>query len=145
MTTKTKIKDPDYVGYAEITNGCICTYYNEEQDEWFPIETDCFGDCFDDQIEFVEILFKDLIDSNETGWWKVSNLRLWDGNHSGYFYADNIRDLIFRMAVNSEWHMRATVYKNRVEYSLSHHDAPMGSSSVVYAINDEQREELGLY
>lgn len=145
MTTETEIKDPDYVGYADITNGCTCTYYNEEQDECLPTETDCFGYCFDDQLDFVEILFKDLIDSNETGWWKVSKLRLWNGNHSGYFYADNIRDLIFSMAVNSEWHMQATVYKNRVEYSLSHHDAPMGSNSVLYAINDEQREELGLY
>ena len=49
------------------------------------------------------------------------------------------------MAVRGEWIMRYEVYEDRIEYSLSHHDAPTGSHTVLTAVSDEQREQLGLY
>lgn len=87
---------------------------------------------------------EELWDSNETGWWKVSNLALWSGEVSGYFHAKTINDLVEGMTVNSQWTMTGTAYADHVEYSLSHHDA-MGSNTTLTAITEEQREELGLY
>jgi hypothetical protein len=40
--------------------------------------------------------------------------------------------------------MRYKVFSDRIEYSLSHHDA-MGSNTTLTAVTEEQREELGLY
>jgi hypothetical protein len=49
------------------------------------------------------------------------------------------------MTVQGDWTICGTVLEDRIEYSLSHHDAPMGSSSVVEIVTEEQREEWGLY
>ena len=92
-----------------------------------------------------------FLNSNETGWWKVSNLGLWDGDHSGYIYVkpskhawmDTAR-IVEGMTVRSEWNMRYTPYDDHISYSLSHHDS-MGSSTTLTAVTEEQREELGLY
>jgi hypothetical protein len=48
------------------------------------------------------------------------------------------------MTVRSEWNMTYEVFPDRIEYSLSHHDA-MGSASTLTAVTEEEREELGLY
>jgi hypothetical protein len=85
-----------------------------------------------------------LFEVNETSWWKISNLGLWDGNHSGYGYAKDAEALLELMTVNSDWNIKGKVFNDRIEYSLSHHDS-MGSNTVVTMITDEQREELGLY
>jgi hypothetical protein len=85
------------------------------------------------------MITKDLRDSNETYWWKVEDLRLWDREVSGYFQADKIRDLIAGMTVKSEWIMRYSVFADRIEYSLSHHDA-MGSNSVLRGVTEEEYE-----
>jgi hypothetical protein len=78
-------------------------------------------------------------------WWKVNNLRLWDGEHSGYIYARSAEELIRGMSVNSEWSMHGQVYGEYIKYSLHHHDSPMGSNSIVTIILEDQREAYGLY
>jgi hypothetical protein len=128
---------------AEYTNTCACENYNEDTGEATPSDY-CYGDCWEWVVEDFSRLTEELRDSNETGWWKVSNLRLWNGEVSGYFHAKTVADIIRGMAVNGEWTMRMTAYPDRIEYSLSHHDA-MGSNSTLTAISEEQREELGLY
>jgi len=40
--------------------------------------------------------------------------------------------------------MTYEVHADRIEYSLSHHDA-MGSATTLTAVSEERREELGLY
>ena len=127
----------------EFTNTCNCENYDIETGEFSPSE-DCYGDCWELVIEDFANITQELRDSNETGWWKVSNLRLWNGEVSGYFHAKTVADIIRGMAVNGEWTMRMTAYPDRIEYSLSHHDA-IGSNSTLTAISDEEREELGLY
>ena len=87
---------------------------------------------------------EELRDSNETNWWKVKNLRLWNGEVSGYFHAKTVADLIEGMTVRSDWNMTYEVFADRIEYSLSHHDA-MGSASTLTVVSDEEREEMGLY
>ena len=130
---------------GEITNTCTCTVYDEVTGEHTDEPTEhCWGYCWDYAVEDFSNVTEDLRNSNETGWWKVSDLRLWHGEVSGYFYAETTEKLIDGMTVNSAWSMRYTVFPDHIEYSLSHHDA-MGSATVLTPVSDEEREELGLY
>lgn len=128
------------------SNTCMCadSDYNDDFVMFEALQIDCDGICWEQALEDFEGITSELFDNNETMWWKVSNLSLWDGNHSGYGYAKNSRDLLDLMTVNSEWHIKGKVFDNRIEYSLSHHDS-MGSNTVLTMVTDEQREELGLY
>ena len=108
------------------------------------LQTECDGICWEMALEDFTDIVSGLFEVNETMWWKVSNLGLWDGNHSGYGYAKDAQSLLELMTVNSDWNIKGKVFNDRIEYSLSHHDS-MGSNTVVTMITDEQREELGLY
>ena len=129
-----------------ITNTCTCTVYEETTGEYTEQETDtCYGDCWGWAVEDFTNITEALRDSNETNWWKVEDLRLWNGNVGGFFHADNAEDLLYGMTVRAEWRMVATVFDDRIEYSLSHHDSPTGSSTVIRPVTEQQREEWGLY
>jgi hypothetical protein len=132
---------------GELTNNCNCLTY-EEDGETKSVDTEynstCYGDCWEYAVEDFATITEELRNSNETDWWKVSNLRLWDGESSGYFHAKTVADLIEGMTVNSDWRMTYEVHADRIEYSLSHHDAN-GSATTLTAVSEEQREELGLY
>lgn len=128
----------------EYTNTCTCQSYDAETDEYFDTN-DCYGDCWEYTIEDFSNITEHLFDQNETMWWKVSNLRLWDGDTSGFAYAKTPAKLIEAMTVNSMWTMRGAVLENTIEYSLSHHDSPMGSSTTLSIITEEEREKWGLY
>ena len=128
---------PVYTG--EITNSCTCTKYDHETEEYTDEPSDeCFGDCWDFALDDFANVTEELRESNPDGWWSVDDLRLWHGNVSGYFRAETVSELIRGMTVNSEWNMRFRVYSDRVEYSLSHHDAPMGSASVLRPMRDDE-------
>lgn len=127
----------------EYTNTCTCSSYDEETGEDIPSEF-CYGDCWEQTLEDFEAITKHLVEKNETMWWRVSNLRLWDGDISGFFYADSTKDIIHGMTVNSAWIIRGEVFDDRIEYSLSHHDS-MGSSTTLTMVTEQEREELGLY
>ena len=133
---------------GEITNSCNCLLF-EEDGETKSVDTEygstCYGDCWQFAVEDFEMITEELRKSNETDWWKVENLRLWHGDVSGFFYAETVADLIEGMTVRSDWTMRYEIHADRIEYSLSHHDAPMGSKTTLTAVSEEQREELGLY
>jgi hypothetical protein len=132
---------------GELTNNCTCLLF-EEDGETKSVDTEygstCYGDCWEYAVEDFSNVTEELRNSNETDWWKVSNLRLWDGESSGYFHAKTVADLIEGMTVNSDWRMTYEVHADRIEYSLSHHDAN-GSATTLTAVSEEQREELGLY
>jgi len=132
---------------GELTNNCNCLLF-EEDGETKSVDTEygstCYGDCWEYAVEDFANVTEELRNSNETDWWKVSNLRLWDGESSGYFHAKTVADLIEGMTVNSDWRMTYEVHADRIEYSLSHHDAN-GSATTLTAVSEEQREELGLY
>ena len=108
------------------------------------LQTECDGICWEMALEDFTDIVSGLFEVNETLWWKVSNLGLWDGNHSGYGKAKDAEELLRLMTVNSDWNIKGKVFNDRIEYSLSHHDS-MGSNTVVTMITEEQREELGLY
>ena len=127
----------------EITNTCTCMDYDDDTGADIPAEY-CFGDCWDFALEQFAYEAQVIMENNETGWWKVTDLAFWDGNHSGYFHATKVSDILRGMTVRSEWIMRYTAFPDRVEYSLSHHDS-MGSATTLTAVTEEMREELGLY
>lgn len=131
---------------GEITNGCNCLTYEDENGNEVSIDDTytCYGDCWEFAVEDFTMLTEDFRETNETGWWKVTNLALWNGEVSGYFHAKNVAEIIEGMTVRSEWIMRYEVFADRIEYSLSHHDA-MGSATTLTAVSEDEREELGLY
>jgi hypothetical protein len=135
------------IATGEITNTCTCLTY-EENGEEMTIDTEygstCFGDCWEFAVEDFSMITEELRDSNETDWWKVEDLRLWSGNVSGYFYGKTVSAILEGMTVRSEWNMSYKVFSDRIEYSLSHHDA-MGSASTLRPVTDNEREEMGLY
>ena len=135
------------IATGEITNSCTCLTF-EEDGETKSVDTEygstCYGDCWEYAVEDFAMITEELRNSNETDWWKVSNLRLWSGEVSGYFHAKTVADLIEGMTVRSDWRMTYQVFADRVEYSLSHHDA-MGSASTLTVVSEEEREEMGLY
>ena len=127
------------LSFGEITNDCTCTLYDDVAEEYTDEPAPfCYGDCWEDSVYFFGLCTEDLRNSNPDGWWAVEDIRLWNGNVSGYFQATNVADIIRGMTVNSSWIMRYRVYADRVEYSLSHHDAPMGSGSVLRPMRDDE-------
>lgn len=134
-----------YTATGEITNECTCKQYDPETGEYTEEPaSDCYGWCWEDAVEDFAEVTRELREDNETGWWKVTNLRLWDGEVSGYFHADTVTKLIEGMTVRSRWIMRYTVFPDNIEYSLSHHDAPMGSSTILRPVSEDDVDELGL-
>lgn len=128
----------------EYTNTCTCTFYDEDKDEYLE-SSDCYGDCWEFVLEDFSNITKSLFDKNDTLWWKVSNLRLWNGDTSGFAHADTPAKLIQAMTVNSSWTITGIVMDDHIEYSLSHHDAPTGSNTILSIITEEEREKWGLY
>lgn len=128
----------------EITNVCTCTTYDIDTDNESPSDY-CFGDCWDEAVDYFTELTSHLFEQNETYFWRISNLRLWNGEYGGFVHARKPIDLIRAMSVNSEWIMRGFIEEDRISYSLSHHDAPMGSNSTVTMVTEEERQEYGLY
>lgn len=128
----------------EYTNECSCKDYDEDTDNYVDSEH-CYGDCWDCVLEDFHNITSHLFHKNETSWWKVSDLRLWNGDVSGFFTADNVTKLIEGMSVNSSWIMRGEIFEDHIKYSLSHHDAPMGSASVLTIVTEEEMEKYELY
>lgn len=128
------------IGYGELTNTCTCKFYDEET-ETTVTPDECFGFCYTDELDFFGECVKHLLEKSD--WFKAQSVRLWNGDFDGIFHASNVEELVRGMTVNSEWIMRYRVYEDRVEYSLSHHDAPTGSSSVLSPIisNEDEDEE----
>ena len=130
----------------EYTNTCTCTVYNEELEEYTEEPSDnCYGDCWEFVVEDFSNITDNLFNQNETNWWKITGFRLWDGDHSGFVYAKTPLELLRGMTVNSEWIMRGEVFDDHINYSLSHHDAPTGSSTKLTIVSESEREDYGLY
>ena len=127
----------------ELTNGCTCLYWNDETDEWYEPE-DCYGDCWEMSVEDFTQITKHLFEKNDSGFWKIKDIALWNRDVSGIAKADTVTQLIEAMTVRSEWIMRGEVFDDHIEYSLSHHDA-MGSNSSVWIVSEEEAEANDWY
>lgn len=119
--------------YGELTNLCTCLAYDDDGAEI--ALSDCLGDCWDDSVYAFGLAVEHLLSMSDT--FSVTDLRLWDGEVSGVFYARSASELLSGMTVRSAWTMNYEVYSDRVEYSLSHHDAPYGSTTTLRPIMEE--------
>jgi hypothetical protein len=141
--SKVKFEYNDNKVKFEYTNSCTCQVYDEELDQYCDSD-DCFGHCYDEMIEDFKTITSHLFDMNKTGWWMIKNIRLWNRETSGFVRADDVAELIKGMTIDSEWIMRGEILDDRIEYSLSHHDA-MGSASSVSIVKESEMELYGLY
>jgi len=123
---------------GEITNTCTCTVLDPETFEEVldehgePIPTiECYGDCWEYALETFGMDTEEIRMANPDGWWGIENVRLWHGDVSGYAQARTVAELVQAMTVRSSWIMRYSVFPDRIEYNLAHHDAPTGSASVI--------------
>lgn len=132
------------IAEGEITNDCTCVQIDDDGNETTEPLSWCYGDCWEQSVDDFTMITEDFRKTNETDWWKVVDLRLWNGCISGYFHADSVEELLRGMAVRGSWIMRYKVFADRIEYSLSHHDA-MGSATTLFCVTDAEVEELGLY
>ena len=82
----------------------------------------------------------DFMESNSTYYFQIGGIKLWDREVGGIAHCINAVELLNAMTVKSDWSMKYTVHADCIEYSLSHHDAPMGSTSFVRHATDEQIE-----
>jgi hypothetical protein len=133
MTTTEEV-----IATGEMSNTCQCVWRDEYGDEILDengdtTPMDCYGDCWNDNLyDFEHNVVKHLLDKSDT--FRVEGIRLWSGEVGGVFEAHNAKDFLNGITVNSEWTMRYTAFADRLEFSLSHHDAPTGSRSIVYPI-----------
>lgn len=125
------------IATGELTNGCTCTVYDETTGEFTdePAE-ECDGFCYESALEFLYECVKHLLDESDE--FRVTGIRLWNGEVGGEFRATNVSEFVRGITVKSEWILSYTVFSDRMEFSLSHHDAPMGSSSVVVPLVDAE-------
>lgn len=130
-TTETRI------AYGELTNTCTCSVLDETTGEFLPT-SDCFGDCWDSELEFFGECVKGILAQSE--WFRVEAVRLWNGDFDAIFRATTVAEFVRGITVDSEWILRYEVFADRVEFSLSHHDAPTGSASVVRPLVADESE-----
>lgn len=120
---------------GELTNGCACTVYDIETGTITPA-TECDGFCWESELEFFGECVRDFLALSDT--FRVSGIRLWNREVGGVFTANTVAEFVRGITVDSEWTLRYEVFSDRVEFSLSHHDAPTGSASVVVPYYDPE-------
>lgn len=117
--------------WGELTNSCTCTVYDEGSDS-FTESPVCFGTCYEDELYFFGECVNDFLSLSDT--FRVSGIRLWNREVGGVFEARTVSEFVRGITVDSLWTLRYQVFADRVEFSLSHHDAPTGSASVVVPV-----------
>ncbi len=125
------------VAYSELTNTCTCTVHDEETDT-FTDSSVCFGTCYEDELYFFGECLNDFLSQSDT--FRVSGIRLWNREVGGVFQARTVSEFVRAITVDSEWILRYRVFSDRVEFSLSHHDAPTGSASLVVPVFESDDE-----
>ena len=122
--------------WGELTNACTCLIADEETHE-FVDSPECFGDCYETDLLFFEHCVSDFLAESNT--FQVSGIRLWNREVGGVFTANTVAEFVRGITVESEWILRYQVFgAQRIEFSLSHHDAPKGSASVVVPVIDPE-------
>ena len=108
-----------------ITNDCTCMDYNEETDEHTP-STDCYGDCWQDNLEWFKEATRSLFDNNDLSLWEVNGLPLWNRDVNGTLEAKSPEELLRGITVNGDYTFRWKVIALTLRCWLSHHDKPTG-------------------
>jgi hypothetical protein len=105
---------------AEYTNTCICVTYNDDTGEWSEAP-ECWGDCWQDQIEDFTYIVQDIIEHSTT--FKIIGFPTWYGTSGGTFDASNAEQLLLAITPrNTEWRLQVTGNLYHLTGVLSHHD-----------------------
>ena len=105
---------------AEYTNACTCVTYDEVAGEW-ETSPECWGDCWQDQIEDFAYIVQDIIDHSNT--FKIDGFPTWYGTTTGIFDAKNAEELLLAITPrNTEWRLQVTGNLYHLTGILSHHD-----------------------
>lgn len=128
-----------FSGEAELCNH-LCSCVDPETDE--PTEGDpCYGTCWDLEMEMFTEDTRELLASNDSGWWRVDGIRLWNRTVGGYFHADNAEDLLRGITVDAMWTLRYAVHDDfTLHFCLSHHDG--AGAGTLRAATPDEREGL---
>jgi hypothetical protein len=133
MTTITNLD------YLEIQNTCTCEF----DDEY----TECYGDCWEFNVETFAIETMQLFERDSFGSkypFKVDGLPLWHGDVSGVALVENSTELLRAITVNAEWRLRYKYNDGELHCILSHHDVPMGRYFRVSPIDSlDYEKEVG--
>lgn len=105
---------------ATLTNTCTCVTYNDD-DEW-EVAPECWGDCWDCQVEDFTDITEHLFTDNEQGF-TITGFPVWNGTRDGYFLARNAEELLRNITPDrTEWRLEVTVHATHLTGVLSHHD-----------------------
>jgi hypothetical protein len=105
---------------AEYTNACTCVTYNDDSGDWEEAP-ECWGDCWQDQIEDFAYIVQDIIDHSNT--FKIKGFPVWYGTTGGMFDAENAEELLLAITPrNTEWRLQVTGNLYHLTGILSHHD-----------------------
>ncbi len=119
MTSETDIR---------MTNSCSCWDEDEEN-----LSCECSGWCWTDQVDEFHDLTRHLFSDWQQKFWIAAPV--WSGTVEGMFTADSGKQLINAITpANTEWRLEATIYDDRIEGLLYHHDVPTGGRIIVTPI-----------
>jgi hypothetical protein len=104
---------------AEYTNACTCVTYDEIADSFTTPE--CYGYCWQDQIDNFAYILQDILDHSNT--FKITGFPVWYGTIGGIFDAKNAEELLLAITPrNTEWRLQVTGNLYHLTGILSHHD-----------------------
>jgi hypothetical protein len=100
-----------------LQNTCSCLNEDDEPNDF------CFGDCWSEQVE----IFSDLTVHLFTDWkqrFKISGFPTWSGAINGSCTVESSVELLRAITPQgTDWQMELTIYEDRLDAHLSHHDA----------------------
>ena len=106
---------------ATLTNTCTCVTYNDDSGDW-EVAPECWGDCWDCQVEDFTNITEHLFTDNEQGF-TITGFPVWNGTRDGYFLARNAEELLRNITPDrTEWRLEVTVHATHLTGVLSHHD-----------------------
>ena len=122
---------------ATLTNTCTCVTYNDDSGDW-EVAPECWGDCWDCQVEDFTNITEHLFSDNEQGF-TITGFPVWNGTRDGYFLARNAEELLRNITPDrTAWTLRLTVYPTHLTGVLSHHDAPTGGLITVTPYSQDE-------
>ncbi|CAB5222328.1 hypothetical protein UFOVP361_128 [uncultured Caudovirales phage] len=142
MTTTTRISDHTHTDKrltltGFMTTACNCNQLEQEQDNNY----ECYGYCWDEQLEDWTNCMQEWVDENPTDEWLVTDFPTWTGGVTGVTVARTAEELLRAITPQSEYNMRWTLSTTTdpttqattrmLECVLSHHDAPTGGRMTV--------------
>jgi len=114
------------IANASLTSDCTCEVYNEETDE-HTLATECFGDCFDEQVDDVENLIEQWLGDKSLSEYTVEveySGATWQRlAGKGGWEPESVKDVWSSLTINGDFTLRFKLLDNGIlEVVRSSHD-----------------------